>query len=339
MKILITGGAGFIGTHLADYFLGKRKQVTIFDNFTRKGVEHNANFLSRKYPGIAIVKGDVRDFTKVKREVAKHNVIFHLAGQVAVTTSIANPRADFESNALGSFNVLEAARIAGHKPAIIYASTNKVYGELQGKIVKKGKRYINLAFPSGVSEIEPLDFYSPYGCSKGAADQYVHDYARIFGIPTVVFRQSCIYGTHQFGVEDQGWLAHFLIQAMFDRPITIYGTGHQVRDVLYIADLVLLYDNVVQNIHRVQGEVFNVGGGNTRSVSLLELIAFLENMMKKKIKISFAAKRPGDQDFYISNNAKAKKLLFWIPKVHYKKGIPKMYAWAKANKDLLLQFA
>lgn len=339
MQVLITGGAGFIGTNIATYFLKQRSTVTVLDNFSRKGSKINAQYLLENYPRVSVIADDVRNFAAMKRYIKYHDVIIHLAGQVAVTTSILNPRADFESNLLGTVNILEAARIAGHKPAIIYASTNKVYGKLRGKIVQKGKRYINSAFPNGVSEIEPLDFYSPYGCSKGAADQYVHDYARIFGIPTVVLRQSCIYGTHQFGVEDQGWLAHFLIQAMFDKPLTIYGTGHQVRDVLYIADLVSLYDNVLQNINRVQGEVFNVGGAKTRSVSLLELIAFLENMMKKKIKVTFSAKRPGDQDFYISNNAKAKKLLGWIPKVHYKKGIPKMYEWAKANKDLLLQFA
>ncbi|MBI4079390.1 MAG: GDP-mannose 4,6-dehydratase [Candidatus Levybacteria bacterium] len=338
MKILITGGAGFIGMHLADYFLSKRKHVTILDNFSRKGVTYNAAYLSKKYPRITIVKTDVRDFATVKRKVKKHDVVIHLAGQVAVTTSIANPRADFENNVIGTFNILEAARLAGHKPAVLYASTNKVYGKLRGKIVKKGKRYSNLAFPNGVSETEPLDFYSPYGCSKGAADQYMHDYARIYGIPTVVLRQSCIYGTRQLGVEDQGWLAHFLIQSMFEKLLTIYGTGYQVRDVLYIDDLVFLYDKVLQNIYRVGGEVFNVGGGNARSLSLLELIVLLEKMMKKKINISFAPKRPGDQDVYVSDTSKAKKILNWKPLTPCKTGILMMYEWAKANKDLLLEF-
>lgn len=339
MQVLITGGAGFIGTNIAMYFLKQKNTVTVLDNFSRKGSKINVQYLLEHYPRVSVVADDVRNFAAMKRYVKYHDVIIHLAGQVAVTTSIINPRADFESNLLGTINILEAARIAGHKPAIIYASTNKVYGKLQGKIVAKGKRYVNLAFPNGVSEIEPLDFYSPYGCSKGAADQYVHDYARIFDIPTVVLRQSCIYGTHQFGVEDQGWLAHFLIQAMFDRPITIYGTGYQVRDLLYIDDLTDAYDNTLKNIDRIRGDVFNIGGGKRYSLSLIELIGILEQLMRKKIIVSFAEKRPGDQNFYISNNTKAKKLLGFHPKVHYRKGISKMYAWAQANKELLSQFA
>lgn len=339
MKILITGGAGFIGTNLAEYLTKKNDTITILDNFSRKGTRLNSNYLATHYPKIKIVDGDIRNYNEVKRYVKKNEIIFHLAGQVAVTTSLKNPREDFESNILGTFNILEAARKAGHKPLIIESSTNKVYGEIAGKIQKKGNRYFDICHPLGISEKEQLDFHSPYGCSKGAADQYVRDYYRIFDIPTVVFRQSCIYGPHQFGVEDQGWVAHLVICALFQRPMIIYGTGYQTRDILYIDDLIRAYQDAIDAHKMVKGEIFNIGGGSKQAISLIQLIELLEEKLQKKILLNFAKKRPGDQDVFISNNAKITRKLHWKPKIQIEEGITKLIAWIQENSHLLKHFA
>ncbi|OGE18268.1 hypothetical protein A2769_00045 [Candidatus Daviesbacteria bacterium RIFCSPHIGHO2_01_FULL_37_27] len=339
MKILITGGAGFIGTNVAEYYLSKKHPVTLYDNFSRKGTIENAEFLSSNFRNIQIIKGDVRDFNKVKRYVSKNGIVFHLAGQVAVTKSINNPGEDFESNIIGTFNVLEAARLLKHKPVIIDSSTNKVYGELKGEKIIIGNRYVNEKFKNGISEDENLDFYSPYGCSKGAADQYVHDYGRIFNIPTVVFRQSCIYGPHQFGIEDQGWVAHFIIKALLDKKITIYGTGYQVRDLLFIDDLIDAYNKAILNIELVKGEIFNIGGGVNNTLSLLELLDKLENLLGKKISYEFAPKRPGDQDMYVSNIEKCKKFLNWKPKVGIESGLNRLITWVNDNLRLVNKIA
>lgn len=339
MKILITGGAGFIGTNVAGYYLSKKHYVTLYDNFSRKGTLANAKFLNLNYPAVKIIKGDARDFNKIKKCVSKNEVIFHLAGQVAVTKSIEDPREDFESNILGTFNVLEAARLSKHKPIIIDSSTNKVYGELKGKSVIKGKRYVNEKLKRGVDEAQNLDFYSPYGCSKGAADQYVHDYGRIFNIPTVVFRQSCIFGPHQFGIEDQGWVAHFIIKALLDKRITIYGTGYQIRDLLFIDDLIDAYDKAILNIKSFRGEIFNIGGGVENTLSLLELLEKLETLLNKKISYDFSPKRPGDQDIYISNINKAKRLLNWNPRINLEDGLKILIAWVNDNLQLVKEVA
>lgn len=331
MKILITGGAGFIGTNLALSFTKEQNQITILDNFSRRGSKINAQYLSRHLSSVNVVKADVRNFNSIKQYVGKNEIIFHLAGQVAVTKSIQNPREDFESNLFGTFNILEAARLSGHKPIVIDSSTNKVYGEIKRKYEVRGKRYIYSSGTNGIAEKEPLDFFSPYGCSKGAADQYVHDYARIYGIPTVVFRQSCIYGIHQFGVEDQGWVAHFIIWALLKKPITIYGTGYQVRDILYINDLIKAYEIAIKNIEEAKGKIFNIGGGIKNSVSLLELIDILEKILKRKIIINFKEKRPGDQDIYISDLSKIKNVLGWEPKTRVSNGVRKLVEWVTAN--------
>jgi len=265
------------------------------------------------------------------------DLVLHLAAQVAVTTSIINPREDFEINALGTFNVLEAIRKSKSKPILIYASTNKIYGEMTDlEILEKDSKYQYDDLKKGISEVQQLDFHSPYGCSEGCADQYVRDYARIFGLKTIVFRLSCIYGHRQFGVEDQGWLAHFIISAVLDRSITIYGNGKQVRDVLYIDDLIELFHLAYENADKIKGMIFNIGGGAENQISLLELISILENKLQKKIKVNHADWRLGDQRIYVSDITKARNLLRWKPKVSKEEGINKMIEWVTENKELLI---
>lgn len=331
MRILITGGAGFIGSNLAAYF-SQKHQVTVFDSLERKGSEKNWAWLKSlsKERALNFVQGEITDFALVKKLVKKNEAVFHLAAQVAVTSSLKNPRRDFEVNLIGTFNVLEAARLSKIKPLIVFSSTNKVYG----KIGKVGK--------SGISENQPLDFYSPYGCSKGAADCYVRDYGRIYGLATVVLRKSCVYGPRQFGTEDQGWVAHFVRQALRNETVTIYGSGRQVRDLLYIDDLVGLYEKIVSRFQKFAqtdyaaaqriyaGEVFNVGGGVEKAISLLELIGKLEKILGKKIKVQFVPARPGDQKIYISNISKAKKVFNWQPRMEIDEGLAKLVAWVEA---------
>src|SRR6476659_8761950 len=274
-SVVTVGGAGFIGSNLAHSLLAHTDaKVHIFDNLSRAGVHHNVEWL-RKAAGnsgrLQVTVGDVRDARQVEKAVAHANEIYHFAAQVAVTTSVADPRHDFEVNLAGTFNVLDAARRAGNRPFILFTSTNKVYGELGlGTPVIHEKRYIT-PMQQGVSELQPLDFHSPYGCSKGAADQYVRDFGRIYGMPTVVFRMSCIAGPRQFGTEDQGWVAHFVYSALQNRPVVIYGDGRQVRDVLSVDDLVRAFDAVRQNIAATRAAVYNVGGGAENTTSLLEL--------------------------------------------------------------------
>lgn len=342
MNIFITGGAGFIGVHTASYYLSRGDRITIFDNFSRKGTRENVNWLKQKYGDkkLTVIEGDIRDFVKIKQSIVGNEVVIHLAGQVAVTTSVVNPREDFEINALGSFNVLEAARLSAPKATIIFASTNKVYGGMEEvKIIKKGKRYAYRDLPEGIPETQNLDFHSPYGCSKGAADQYVRDYHRIYGLRTVVFRQSCIYGTHQFGIEDQGWVSWFTIAAVLGKPITVYGDGMQVRDVLFVEDLVRAYDAAVVNIDKVAGKIYNVGGGPGFTLSLLELLSLLEKKLGKKIPFTSADWRPGDQPVYVSNISKISKELGWKPQVDVHEGSSMMIDWivreSKLIKDVL----
>jgi len=319
-KVLITGGAGFIGSNLTASQLEKKNQVTVYDNLSRPKSIKNLQWLrSLKNKNLRIVRGDVENSNQLAAEVKKAAIIFHLAGQTAVTTSIKKPALDFRSNLLGSFNLLEAARKAGHRPIIVYSSTNKVYGQLQGK-------------RKPVSEKQPLEFHSPYACSKGGADQYIQDYYRSFSLPTVVFRQSCIYGPHQFGNEDQGWVAHFIISALNRRPLTIYGDGQQVRDILEVSDLVRAFDLAVKKINQARGQVYNVGGGPANAISLLELIKILENELAERIKVSFARKRLGDQQYYVSNIDKIKKDLSWQPLISKEKGVRQLINWMKKNQ-------
>ena len=342
MNILVTGGAGFIGCHTCAKFAESGDQVTVFDNLSRRGTRSNAEWLREKYPEIHVYQGDVRNFSDLEgcfQERGPFEAVIHLAAQVAVTTSVTNPREDFEINALGSFNVLEAARKQATPPVILYASTNKVYGGMEGvKVDQDEVRYRYRDFPSGIPVTHPLDFHSPYGCSKGAADQYTRDYARIYGIPTVVFRQSCIYGTRQFGIEDQGWVAWFVIAALFERPITIYGDGKQVRDVLYVDDLIAAYCAAIERREEVAGRVYNIGGGPDFSLAIwTEFGPMVEELIGRKIPIQHDDWRPGDQPIYISDISKARKDLDWEPMVKPSDGVEKLFNWVQDNQDLVAQ--
>lgn len=339
-KLLITGGAGFIGSNLASFFSNKGYSVTILDNFERKGSVKNVKWLKENYPHIEVVKEDIKNSKALEKEIKGKDIIFHLAGQVAVTTSVENPRQDFESNALGTFNVLEAARKSGHKPLIVYASTNKVYGGMENiRIIENKNRYEYKDFPYGISEKTNLDFHSPYGCSKGAGDQYIRDYERIYDIPTVVFRQSCIYGPRQFGIEDQGWLAWLIIAITYGRPFQIYGNGKQVRDILYIDDLVKAYEKAVEKIEITRGKIYNIGGGPNNSISVWkEFQPILEKLFQKPIKASFANWRPGDQKVYISDIRLIHKDLGWKPQINVEEGIVRLFKWVQENKKLFQEF-
>jgi len=335
VNILITGGVGFIGTNVAIYFgKDKKNKITLVDDFSRAGVDKNAKFLEKRFTNIKIIKSDVRKTSNFLTDLKKSNYIIHLAGQTAVTTSINKPALDFRSNLEGSFLLLEAVRKYNPKAIVIYSSTNKVYGNLaHHKLIKnkKIKRYEDLTAPHGISETEKLDFISPYGCSKGATDLYFLDYHRIFSLNTVVFRQSCIYGPHQIGVEDQGWVAYFAKQFHFKKSITIFGDGYQVRDLLYIDDLIKAYEKAVNNIDKVKGSVFNLGGGVKNAYSLLNVIEILEKKFGYQIKINFSSSRIGDQKYFVSENLKAKKNLDWKPTINFKQGLDKLIDWQKEN--------
>lgn len=335
---LITGGAGFIGSNYVNRLLDRGEHVVVYDNLSRSGNELNLEWLYSKYGknSFELIQGDVRDADLVADACRQADVIVHLAAQVAVTTSVVDPRDDFEINALGTFNVLEGARASGRKPIIIYASTNKVYGGMEEvKVVQNEQNYKYADFAHGVPETFPLDFHSPYGCSKGAGDQYVRDYHRIYDLPTVVFRQSCIYGERQFGVEDQGWLAWFIIATHTGKPITIYGDGKQVRDVLYIDDLLDSYDLAVEKIDQVAGEVFNIGGGASNTLSVWsEFGPLLERLEGREIPVKHSDWRPGDQKIYVSDIRKAEKLLGWTPKTGVVSGIEALHKWVSENNKV-----
>jgi CDP-paratose 2-epimerase len=337
MKLLITGGAGFIGSNLAAHFARAGHTITIFDNFSRKGAESNLAWLREEFDDVlTVVRGDIRDYAAIQNAAQGQEAIFHLAGQVAVTTSVNNPRHDFEANALGTFNVLEAARAAGTNPAFIYSSTNKVYGGMEeAHVVDLGQRYGFADLPHGVPETWPLDFHSPYGCSKGAGDQYTRDYHRIYGLPTVVFRQSAIYGPRQFGVEDQGWLAFFGICAATNKPFKIYGDGKQVRDLLYMEDLARAFELALKHIDKTAGQIYNLGGGPERSLSVwTETRPLLEKLAGRKLAVSFGDWRPGDQRVYLSDIRKAQAEFGWTPQVSPAEGLERLWHWIQANRAL-----
>jgi CDP-paratose 2-epimerase len=335
---LITGGCGFIGSNLARSLLNDGEHVVVFDNLSRKGTARNLDWLSsQQEPGFRFVQGDVRDFAALRDLVAENRFarVFHFAAQVAVTTSVENPREDFEVNALGTLNLLEAVRLSGQKPTVLFTSTNKVYGGMEDvRIADRGTNYDYEDLVNGVGEDRPLDFHSPYGCSKGTGDQYVRDYARIYDIPTVVFRMSCQYGPRQFGNEDQGWVAHFIIAAAKNRDINIYGDGKQVRDILYIDDLVAAFKAASGSISRTRGRVYNIGGGRANTISLLELTAILEEMHLRKIRLKFGDWRPGDQPVYISDIRRAEEEFCWKPAITKYEGIRKLADWVKQNQEL-----
>jgi CDP-paratose 2-epimerase len=335
---LVTGGAGFIGSNYVHRLVERGEKVTIYDNFSRAGAPRNLKWLNEIFGEKAfnLVEGDIRNASLLAEAAKTADVIVHLAAQVAVTTSVNDPRDDFEINAQGTFNVVEAARLSGNNPILIYASTNKVYGGMDDvEVVEGATRWSYKDLPFGASETQPLDFHSPYGCSKGTGDQYVRDYARIYGLRSVVMRQSAIYGPRQFGVEDQGWLAWFIIAAVMGRPITIYGDGKQVRDMLYVFDLLDAYDAAIKNIDRVKGEVFNLGGGTENTISVwAEFGPMLEKLLGRPIPVGLGDWRPGDQKVFVADIRKAEKVLGWKPKYNVEKGVQELFDWVSANKAL-----
>ncbi|MBL8077142.1 MAG: SDR family NAD(P)-dependent oxidoreductase [Anaerolineales bacterium] len=336
-QYLITGGAGFIGSNYVQRLLKRGEKVIIFDNFARAGAPRNLEWLKKEFGGDAfeVVVGDVRDADRIAEAAKGADVIVHLAGQVAVTTSVTNPRDDFEVNALGTFNVLEAARLSGKKPILIYSSTNKVYGGMDDvEVVEDATRWHYKELPFGASEEQPLDFHSPYGCSKGTGDQYVRDYYRIYDIPTVVLRQSCIYGPRQFGVEDQGWLAWMIIAAVTGKKITIFGDGKQVRDVLHVDDLLNAYDLAIANIDVAKGQVYNMGGGTGNVLAVwTEFGPIIERLLGKKVEVDRGDWRPGDQRVFYADYRKAERELGWKPKISLEEGIERLFQWVNENKE------
>ena len=335
-QVLITGGAGFIGFHTARTFSEAGWQVTILDNLSRRGTQSNADLLQSKY-GCRLQKGDIRNAEEVNRivQATSPNAVVHLAGQVAVTTSVTHPREDFEINALGTLNVLEAVRANCPQVPLLFSSTNKVYGKMESVgVVERNGRYEYGELKEGISETFPLSFHSPYGCSKGAADQYVLDYHRVFGLKTIVFRQSCIYGTHQYGIEDQGWVAWFSIAAALGKKITIYGDGKQIRDVLDVRDLVRAFRLAIDRHEDVAGEVFNVGGGPVNTLSLLELLDYIQSARGIQIPLSYEDWRPGDQRVFVCNIDKIKNRLGWEPQVQVRDGVLQLIDWVGNNPQL-----
>ncbi len=341
-QVLITGGAGFIGANVAAHYLAAGRPVTIYDNFSRPGAPVNVRWLREQWGrDLEVIEGDVRVVDpRLAAAVERAGVVYHLAAQVAVTTSVIDPRDDFATNALGTFNVLEAVRTSRSRPAVIYSSTNKVYGKMADiAVVEEDHRYRYAEAPHGIGEDRPLDFYSPYGCSKGAGDQYVIDYARIYGLRTLVFRQSCIYGPHQFGMEDQGWLAWFTIRALQRRPVTIFGDGKQVRDVLWIGDLVAAYEAGLARIDELSGRAYNIGGGPGASLSLLELLDLLARRFGRTLEHGFADWRPGDQKVFISDIRRATADFGWRPTMSPADGVDRLAEWLAAHELVLAEVA
>ncbi len=335
-KMLITGGCGFIGSNATVYFARRGWSIIVLDNLSRPGAANNAEWI-RAIPNVECIEGDIRDPRMLDQVIGRHrdvNAVLHLAAQVAVTTSVADPVTDCEINVMGTLKLLEAIRRQGADPVFIYASTNKVYGDLRKLATHDhGQRYALVDCPRGVTEEFPVDFYSPYGCSKGGAEMYVLDYARVYGLRTVSLRQSCIYGPHQHGVEDQGWVAWFIICAMVGRPVTIFGDGKQVRDILFVDDLVDCYERCIADIECLKGCAFNVGGGPESSLSLLEFIETLKTQFGLEVQYSFAEARPGDQRVYVSDIDRITDILGWKPRTAVKDGMKALVQWVADHKD------
>lgn len=330
---LITGGAGFVGSNLANALLARGKPVVLADNLSRDGVRINAEWLLSRYPErVRLETVDIRDAATVGELVSRARSVYHLAAQVAVTTSLDDPADDLQTNLIGTFNILEALRAMPDPPPLLFTSTNKVYGALEGvEIVRRGDAYVYADRRPGMDESTPLDFYSPYGCSKGAADQYVLDYARIYGLRTVVFRMSCIYGRRQFGTEDQGWVAHFGRSLLADAPITIFGSGYQVRDLLWIDDLVAAMTTAMERIERTSGHAFNIGGGAVNAVSVRRVLDRLMEVTGRRMQVEMAPGRPGDQKVYISDTRKAQRILGWQPRVSWQIGLERLVEWLESS--------
>jgi CDP-paratose 2-epimerase len=329
--VLITGGAGFIGSNLADKLLSAGQPVIVYDNLSRSGSEINLARLTRKHGSLLqVVEGDIRNYDRLESAVCISDAVFHFAAQVAVTESLTDPRLDFDVNVRGTINVLEAIRATRHRPPLFFTSTNKVYGSLgELSLVKTLEGYRSPVRPDGIDESQPLDFHSPYACSKGAADQYVLDYAHSFDMRTVVFRMSCIYGPHQFGNEDQGWIAHFLIRAKEGKQITIYGDGLQVRDVLFVNDLVNAFCLARRHIAEISGQPFNIGGGPGNLLSLLQLTSLIGELEGRACCVDFSDWRQGDQRYYVSCTKKFESATGWEPKVNVQDGVATLFRWLK----------
>ena len=337
--VLITGGSGFIGTNLAHRIASSGRRVRLLDNLSRPGVENNLHWLRETHGDrVSIEIADVRDAFAVRRAVAGVEAVFHFAAQVAVTTSLVEPVHDFDVNVRGTLNVLEAARAQEVPPKVLFTSTNKVYGGMEDVVFRRrGLRYEpcdESLRARGFGEDRRLDFHSPYGCSKGAADQYVLDYARSYGLRTAVFRMSCIYGPHQFGTEDQGWVAHFLIRAIDGRLLTLYGDGMQVRDILFVEDLVEAFLLAEKNIDSIAGQAFNMGGGPGNTISLLELVDFIESLHGSRPEVFFEDWRTGDQRYYVSDFSRFAAATGWSPRVNARQGVSKLYNWLLEYRGL-----
>jgi CDP-paratose 2-epimerase len=337
-KVLVTGGAGFIGSNYAARLIRRGDDVRILDNLSREGTRLNVEWLRQSFGGdaFALVVGDLRDSAVVASAAADADVIVHLGGQVAVTRSLANPRDDFEANAVGTFNVLEGARLAARAPIVLYASTNKVYGGMAGTpVVEDATRWRYRDLPHGCPETQPLDFHSPYACSKGTGEQYARDYARIFGLRVVAFRQSCIYGPRQFGTGDQGWLSWMMRAALSGQPITVYGDGKQVRDVLHVDDLLNAYDMAIDRIDVAAGAVYNVGGGPANQLAVwAEFGPRLEGLLGRQVPVAWGDWRAGDQRVFCADIRKINRELGWMPTTSCAEGIAELFAWVRASAPL-----
>ncbi|KTT25110.1 NAD-dependent epimerase/dehydratase family protein [Pseudacidovorax intermedius] len=331
---LITGGAGFVGSNLAHRLLSAGERVLVLDNLSRPGVADNLQWLRAQHgERLSVAVQDVRDGAAVREAVARARRVFHFAAQVAVTTSLADPHGDFETNALGTLNVLEAARRQAVPPSVLITSTNKVYGALDDVPLRLGDEgYVphdpHLA-AHGIGEDRPLDFHSPYGCSKGAADQYVRDYARSFGLDTVVLRMSCIYGQRQFGTEDQGWVAHFMLRALQRQPLTLYGDGQQVRDVLHVDDLLDAMLRLDARLPEVRGRIFNIGGGAANAVSLRRMVTMIEALQGEPMAVGHDGWRTGDQRYYVSDTRALQAATGWRPRVGVAEGLARLREWLR----------
>ncbi len=341
MTSLITGGAGFVGTNLADRLLSAGERVVVLDDLSRPGVERNLAWLRATHPErLEVVEGDVRDARVVRRGLRDADRVFHFAAQVAVTTSVTDPVHDYAVNLGGTLTLLEELRRRSRPVPLLYTSTNKVYGKLAGlRVEQRGERYEptdDAVRGSGVGEGWPLQFASPYGCSKGAADQYVLDYAETYGMPNVVFRMSCIYGPHQCGNEDQGWLAHFLMQARDGAPITLYGDGRQVRDVLWVGDLLDAMELALDSADALAGQAFNMGGGPQSTVSLLELLDLIGTLGPAP-EVRFGSWRVGDQRYYVSDTRRFRAATGWAPRTSPEQGVRQLRAWLGADRPVATQ--
>ena len=339
--VLVTGGAGFIGSNIADRLAVEGRHVLIYDTLARPGVERNLDWLRERHPArITPIVADVRDAAELARAVREADAVFHMAAQVAVTTSLDDPRNDLEVNILGTFNLLEAVRAQGGQKPVIFASTNKVYGDLADlEFASTSEGYLPsdpVVRAHGIDEARPLDFHTPYGVSKGAADQYVLDYARSYGVPAAVLRMSCIYGQRQMGTEDQGWVAHFLIRALQDETITLYGDGHQVRDILDVSNAVEAYLAVWRNIDRVRGRAFNLGGGAANAVSLRTLLAHMGRLLGRDVDVRFSDWRAGDQRYFVADTRAAQAALGLGPKLGWRQGVERLAHWLAEERGLPL---